>query len=543
MVVPTALPTEPIDLEQSIHRPRKRRNSEVAHFARENGATFESNASAATNGDHVTKQADATSQPQLNEVAEENTLDFDVDDSHSAFEDYLDQIEARPFEDDTTMDTNDIARLRARLREDGIEKFFDATVNSGMDARKLGIAFGIDPAVEVDDETYLRLLGLAVVRAFYKREKLSQYNTLEDAAALLQKSSKILVITGAGISTSLGIPDFRSKGTGFYDKIQQMGRDDIAEPQDVFDIEMFDLDPTLFYSLAGEILPDRSKGYTPTHGFIQLLDQMGKLQTNYTQNIDNLEGIAGINADKVIQCHGSFKTASCRKCKHKIDGAAIEADIRNKRVPKCKRCEKDLQAQKPQKSSKSKRPSADSDSDDDLPEPGVMKPDITFFGEQLPEDFFTRFTDIDAKDTDLVIVIGTSLKVAPVSEMPNYVPHHVPHVYISMEPIRHVEFDIQLLGKCDEVVAALCQKAGWTLKHDWVKPDEQFEITTSDGAPPFIWNVAKVDRQPTSSEQDRSLTKPAASPTEPEKMSETKTKTEHDEVLLSSKHNPVIDLT
>ena len=52
-----------------------------------------------------------------------------------------------------------------------------------------------------------------------------------------------------------------------------------------------------------------------------------------------------------------------------------------------------------------------------------MKPDITFFGEQLPDDFFTRFTEHDANTVDLVVGIGTSLKVAPVSDMPNYLPH------------------------------------------------------------------------------------------------------------------------
>lgn len=99
MVVPTALPTEPIDLEQSVHRPQKRRNSEVAHFARETSATFESNASAVTNGDHASNHADRTSQPQFDEVDEEDTFNVDVDDSHSAFEDVLDQIEARPYVD------------------------------------------------------------------------------------------------------------------------------------------------------------------------------------------------------------------------------------------------------------------------------------------------------------------------------------------------------------------------------------------------------------------------------------------------------------
>ena len=105
-----------------------------------------------------------------------------------------------------------------------------------------------------------------------------------------------------------------------------------------------------------------------------------------------------------------------------------------------------------------------------------MKPDITFFGEKLPEDFFERFTEQDAKNVDLVLVIGTSLKVAPVSEMPNHIPPQVPHIYVSREPIVHVNFDVQLLGNCDDVVFELCRRAGWELKHEMIPDGFKVEV-------------------------------------------------------------------
>ena len=77
----------------------------------------------------------------------------------------------------------------------------------------------------------------------------------------------------------------------------------------------------------------------------------------------------------------------------------------------------------------------DSDSDGayDIPEPGIMKPDITFFGEALPANFFDRLRTQDKDKVDLVIVIGTSMKVAPVSEIPNFLPRDVPQIYISRD--------------------------------------------------------------------------------------------------------------
>jgi NAD-dependent histone deacetylase SIR2 len=134
----------------------------------------------------------------------------------------------------------------------------------------------------------------------------------------------------------------------------------------------------------------------------------------------------------------------------------------------------------------------DDDQNDDIPQPGIMKPDITFFGEQLPNTFFDRLTNVDAEHTDLVIVIGTSLKVAPVSEMPNYIPHTVPHIYISLEPIRHVEFDIQLLGSCDVVVQELCRRAGWDLRHEMIPENAPSPKVMQVPGRPHVWAIGAV---------------------------------------------------
>ena len=136
------------------------------------------------------------------------------------------------------------------------------------------------------------------------------------------------------ISTSLGIPDFRSKGTGLYAKLEHLGLND---PQEVFNIELFREDPTIFYSVAKDILPTTNK-FSPTHAFIRLLQDKRKLLTNYTQNIDNLEGFAGILPEKLIQCHGSFATATCQACKYRVKCEEIYADLKAGRVAKCERC-------------------------------------------------------------------------------------------------------------------------------------------------------------------------------------------------------------
>jgi NAD-dependent histone deacetylase SIR2 len=335
-------------------------------------------------------------------------------------------------------------------------------ITSGtMTARKLCSAFGARIPTFMEgygDEAFYPLLGLAINRELNKRPRLAQYRTIDDAAMLLERSRNIMVITGAGISTSLGIPDFRSKNTGFYSRLQELG---YQEPEQVFDIHNFDEDPTVFYKLAGDILPDL-KRWTPTHEFIRLLQDQEKLLTNYTQNIDNVEAHAGIRKDKLIQCHGSWATATCRKCKYQIPGDEIFENIREHTPAECPRCLKALAEQKPggkrKRSSngyKKRRGPGEDDSESDgaydMPQAGIMKPDITFFGEALPDGFFQRLKTQDKDKADLVIVMGTSMKVAPVSEIPNYLPRDVPQIYIS----RDVSFNVGLRDKhlCLQIIS------------------------------------------------------------------------------------------
>ncbi|TDH01036.1 hypothetical protein EPR50_G00175940 [Perca flavescens] len=261
-----------------------------------------------------------------------------------------------------------------------------------------------------------------------KRKKRKDINTLEDVVRLLHESKRILVLTGAGVSVSCGIPDFRSRD-GIYARLA-VDFPDLPDPQAMFDIEYFRRDPRPFFKFAKEIYPGQFQP-SPCHKFISMMDKQGKLLRNYTQNIDTLEQVAGVQ--RIIQCHGSFATASCLVCKHKVDCEAIREDIFNQVVPHCPRCP-------------------------DIPL-AIMKPDIVFFGENLPE-MFHRAMKQDKDEVDLLIVIGSSLKVRPVALIPNSIPHGVPQVLINREQLPHLNFDVELLGDCDVIVNELCHRLG-----------------------------------------------------------------------------------
>ena len=122
---------------------------------------------------------------------------------------------------------------------------------------------------------------------------------------------KILVLTGAGISVSAGIHDFRTPGTGLYDNLKEF---DLPHPEAIFTLKYFESKPEPFYRFAQNfdlsiITP------TPTHYFIKLLQDKGLLFKNLTQNIDILEAKAGIDMNLVIQAHGANKGAKCSNSK------------------------------------------------------------------------------------------------------------------------------------------------------------------------------------------------------------------------------------
>ncbi|RDW94143.1 putative histone deacetylase SIR2 [Aspergillus mulundensis] len=431
--------------------------------------------------------------------------------SQSLYEDSIQTIRDDQLRDGSIPDActfEEAVEFRKRLHEVGKAQFVEETIaRDTVTAKKLCTAFGILPPSFLEgapDEAYHPLLAIAISREFTRRRKLPQYNSVDDAVELLKQSKNIIVLTGAGvsgalflrhaagidnyqISTSLGIPDFRSKDTGLYSKLEHLG---LSDPQEVFDIHIFREDPSIFYSIAKDILPTEKK-HSPTHGFIRLLQDKGKLLTNYTQNIDNIEANAGVLPENIVQCHGSFAKATCVKCQYKVPGDEIHDDIKKGVVPECAQCRKRIaeEAQKPQgqkrkrnstgaHKDRSKSGEDSSDEEDyEIPTPGVMKPDITFFGEDLPDEFGHRLLHHDRDKVDLVIVIGTSLKVAPVAEVPGVLPPHIPQIYISRTPVTHTNFDIDLLGDCDVVVSELCRRAGWDFNHDMIPPDENVDVT------------------------------------------------------------------
>ncbi|KAG6861268.1 hypothetical protein C0995_002076 [Termitomyces sp. Mi166 len=274
------------------------------------------------------------------------------------------------------------------------------------------------------------------------RDKLTQYNTVSDAVNLIRSSRRILVLTGAGISVSCGIPDFRSRD-GLYASLKNRGQYDLDDPQQMFDINYFRENPAVFYSFASQIYPSNFIP-SPCHRFIKLIENKNQ---NYTQNIDTLETLVGVQ--RVLQCHGSFATASCLQCRRRVPGSEIEADIMNQKVALCTMCNPAVPTPKKKRGKKKAKGQWDSDdedeSDDPTYPPGIMKPDITFFGEKLTDEFDNSLAE-DRERVDLLLVIGTSLKVSPVAET-----------------LSNTAVKIILLGNADDIVQYLCEALGWEL--------------------------------------------------------------------------------
>lgn len=204
-------------------------------------------------------------------------------------------------------------------------------------------------------------------------------NISEKIAEKIKASKYCVILTGAGISTESGIPDFRSKGSGLYNFI----------PEETFSIELFMKEPEVFYNFAKEWLPEIiTKEPNFAHIAVAKLEEMGFVKCIITQNIDGLHQKAG--AKNVLEIHGNFRISHCLKCgkEYKLD--YIKTNLLEKNIVpvKCKICD------------------------------GLVKPDITFFGEMLPDDFEKAI--LESKKSDLMLILGSSLKVYPAAFLPDY---------------------------------------------------------------------------------------------------------------------------
>jgi NAD-dependent deacetylase len=195
----------------------------------------------------------------------------------------------------------------------------------------------------------------------------------EHLAELILESQPCVVLTGAGISTESGIPDFRSP-TGIWARY---------DPMEYASIAAFRRDPVKvwdFYARRLQVLKEAEPN--AAHLALAELERRGLVQAVVTQNIDRLHERAG--SREVIEVHGSIRTSSCLACGHR---EPFERVVELLPVPACASCGE------------------------------ILKPDVVMFGEVLPEDAIGRAFEL-ARSAALLLVIGSSLEVYPVAGLP-----------------------------------------------------------------------------------------------------------------------------
>ncbi|GAA6050173.1 hypothetical protein JCM3770_000437 [Rhodotorula araucariae] len=306
--------------------------------------------------------------------------------------------------------------------------------------------------------------------------------TLEDVARLIKdgRVKRVMVMAGAGISTAAGIPDFRSPGTGLYDNLAKYN---LPYPEAIFDVDYLEEHPEAFYALAKELYPGNFKP-TTSHYFFRLLQEKGLLHGCWTQNIDTLERIAGIKDELIVEAHGSFASATCLNCHKAYTKEEIKPAIMRGEVVRCeeKRCKGRDEA--------------------------LIKPDIVFFGEGLPDRFFARLPHFSR--ADLLLVLGTSLTVGPFNSLLHRVPSACPRVLLNLETVgeapaaaaaargRNVDGfdfdartarpdglrDVRWLGEADRGVEELCRLLGWDAELHRLKEQGWREIDEAEGRAP-----------------------------------------------------------
>lgn len=206
-------------------------------------------------------------------------------------------------------------------------------------------------------------------------------DSIERAGDLIARSRRLVVFTGAGMSTESGIPDFRSPG-GLWEKYTPVQYQEFVSSEEAR-VEYWRMHKEL-YNTVKDAKPN------PAHIAIAELDKLAKLDCVITQNIDFLHQRAGVPDHKVIELHGTAKWVVCLKCSNRYDRETIQERLeRGKDVPKCNACG------------------------------GILKPATVSFGQAMPERE-TSEAIIRSKSADLFLVVGSSLVVYPAAKMPVY---------------------------------------------------------------------------------------------------------------------------
>ena len=207
----------------------------------------------------------------------------------------------------------------------------------------------------------------------------AELKKIQKVAEMLLKAKNAIVLTGAGISTESGIPDFRGEN-GIWEKYK---------PEIYGNIQSFLKDPSKFWQMAEEIAPTLFYAKpNPGHLAIASLEKMNIIKAIITQNVDELHQKAG--AILVYEVHGNINRFNCFGCRASYNKEQVLRKLKKeKESPTCDYCA------------------------------APLRPSVVFFGENLPN--FEKYMSIDlAKKSDLMLIVGSSLMVAPVCDLPLY---------------------------------------------------------------------------------------------------------------------------
>lgn len=352
-----------------------------------------------------------------------------------------------------------------------------------MDLGAGGVVYGYSWHTEpapVDDAEQLRLVGERI-----------RAGTI----------SKVLVLTGAGISVSAGVDDFRTPGTGLFSHIRRM-YPDVSDPTELLHIDRFRNRPEDFFATISKLpkatLEDAELQPTAAHLLVRALHDRGALLRHYTQNVDLLERRAGIPEGALVEAHGTFASARCTRCHRRVElvgpdaDRSVSASMGAGEVPFCAapRCVANRERMREMYAwcapGAAHRPPTAS-----LMKMGIMKPDCVLCalrdspngppspagtaantlplclidGEDLPERFYDLWEE-DARAADCVLVMGTSLAVHPICDIVEKVGDAVPRILINRElvggwtAVPRPPTHIALLGDCDDGTMQLAYAAG-----------------------------------------------------------------------------------
>ncbi|MEA3334472.1 MAG: NAD-dependent deacylase [Chloroflexota bacterium] len=239
---------------------------------------------------------------------------------------------------------------------------------------------------------------------------------IRNASRILRSASHVMALTGAGISTPSGIPDFRSPSSGLWQQV---------DPFIVASIWGFQDTPTAFYRwfvpLARQI---RHAQPNPAHHALAEWEHKGLLPLIVTQNIDGLHQAAG--SSEVVELHGHLRSASCLSCRQQVSTEILWPLVERGQIIHCEACN------------------------------GLVKPDVILFGEPLEYENLRKAQQA-ALECDVVIAVGSSLEVEPAADLPYLAKRQgAKIILINREPTRADSIaDVVIRGDAATILPAL----------------------------------------------------------------------------------------